>query len=271
MGSSVQQQENRQWNQEWIPWTICWNGFRGYSNISTALPKWKQISPQWVCNNVNESKIYNANHNNIIFIFFVNSPLHFQAIQEFVKAVDCTRGVDENNGDTAEEGGSRSQPRQCRSKISAAIAVKFLLARKFDVARAVVLYEQHEESRRDGLYDFDPRSEKLKRELETGKFTILVSSWFPIHNIFGLIRLFTDSSRNEMSQAPPLHFSRPIGICHWLSTIRLHCRALYSSWTLRLNTSRRRRLVWSSYTIWVAQSTPTLTMNCPRKFWPYWR
>lgn len=63
-----------------------------------------------------------------------------------------------------------------RRKVTAAIAVKFLLARKFDVPRAVVLYEQHEEARiRDGLYDFDPRSEKLKRELETGKFTILVS------------------------------------------------------------------------------------------------
>lgn len=41
----------------------------------------------------------------------------------------------------------------------------------------MVLYQHHEISRaRDGLFDFDPRSEKLKREIETGKFTILVSS-----------------------------------------------------------------------------------------------
>lgn len=91
-----------------------------------------------------------------------------------MEAVNCTKGIDGDGGEIAE--GRQSQPGRGRSKISAAIALKFLLARKFDVPRAVVLYEQHEESRRDGLYDFDPRSEKLKRELETGKFTILVSS-----------------------------------------------------------------------------------------------
>lgn len=40
----------------------------------------------------------------------------------------------------------------------------------------MALYELHEEARRDGLYDLDQHSEKLRRELETGKFTILVSN-----------------------------------------------------------------------------------------------
>lgn len=94
-----------------------------------------------------------------------------QAIQEFVESVNCARRT---NPETNE---SEAGQRPARRKVTAAIAIKFLLARKFDVPRAVVLYEQHEEARwRDGLYDFDPRSEKLKRELETGKFTILVSS-----------------------------------------------------------------------------------------------
>lgn len=57
-----------------------------------------------------------------------------------------------------------------------ATALKFLLARKFDVQRAVALFEQHELIRKqEGLYDLDPMSDLLRTELETGKFTILVS------------------------------------------------------------------------------------------------
>uniref|UniRef100_T1IWR5 Tyrosine-protein phosphatase non-receptor type 9 n=1 Tax=Strigamia maritima TaxID=126957 RepID=T1IWR5_STRMM len=53
-------------------------------------------------------------------------------------------------------------------------ALKFLMARKFDVRRAVSLYEQHETTRiREGLVHFDPSCEHLREELETGKFTIL--------------------------------------------------------------------------------------------------
>lgn len=84
--------------------------------------------------------------------------------------MNCSRAADETG--TGNERGN-APPRR---KVTAAVAVKFLLARKFDVPRAVVLYEQHEETRiRDGLFDFDERSAPLKRELETGKFTILVS------------------------------------------------------------------------------------------------
>nr|XP_029726549.1 tyrosine-protein phosphatase non-receptor type 9-like isoform X2 [Aedes albopictus]XP_029726676.1 tyrosine-protein phosphatase non-receptor type 9 isoform X2 [Aedes albopictus]XP_029726678.1 tyrosine-protein phosphatase non-receptor type 9 isoform X2 [Aedes albopictus] len=61
-----------------------------------------------------------------------------------------------------------------RKAVTPAIATKFLLARKFDIPRAVALYEQHELIRqREGLYGFDPMLDPLRAELETGKFTIL--------------------------------------------------------------------------------------------------
>lgn len=63
-----------------------------------------------------------------------------------------------------------------RKNISPATALKFLLARKFDVQRAVALFEQHELIRQqEGLYTLDPMIDPLRTELETGKFTILVS------------------------------------------------------------------------------------------------
>ncbi|XP_026325774.1 tyrosine-protein phosphatase non-receptor type 9 isoform X2 [Hyposmocoma kahamanoa] len=58
--------------------------------------------------------------------------------------------------------------------VSRATAIKFLFARKFDVARAHALWRQHEATRRrEGLNKFEPFEEPLKSELETGKFTIL--------------------------------------------------------------------------------------------------
>lgn len=54
--------------------------------------------------------------------------------------------------------------------------MKFLLARKLDLNRAIALFRQHEQIRqRECLYDLDPASDPLQTELETGKFTILVS------------------------------------------------------------------------------------------------
>lgn len=53
-------------------------------------------------------------------------------------------------------------------------AVKFMMARKFDLRRALSLYEAHEITRyREGLCTFDPTTDPLKGELETGKFTVL--------------------------------------------------------------------------------------------------
>uniref|UniRef100_U5EPN3 Tyrosine-protein phosphatase non-receptor type 9 n=1 Tax=Corethrella appendiculata TaxID=1370023 RepID=U5EPN3_9DIPT len=61
-----------------------------------------------------------------------------------------------------------------RKAVTPATATKFLLARKFDIPRAVALYEQHEIIRkRESLYGFDPLTDPLRTELETGKFTIL--------------------------------------------------------------------------------------------------
>lgn len=68
--------------------------------------------------------------------------------------------------------------------VSWGTAVKFLTARKWDLARAVSLYEQHEATRqREGLSNFDPTQEPLKSELDTGKFTILVSFNFYFDNL----------------------------------------------------------------------------------------
>ncbi|OTF79654.1 hypothetical protein BLA29_007473, partial [Euroglyphus maynei] len=56
-------------------------------------------------------------------------------------------------------------------------ACKFLMARKFDLDRSLMLYRSHETIRfREGLVKFDPLKDPLKRELETGKFTILTGS-----------------------------------------------------------------------------------------------
>ncbi|XP_014229396.1 tyrosine-protein phosphatase non-receptor type 9 [Trichogramma pretiosum] len=60
------------------------------------------------------------------------------------------------------------------SPVSWGTAVKFLSARKFEVQRAVALYEQHEITRkREGLSQMQPTKEPLKSELQTGKFTVL--------------------------------------------------------------------------------------------------
>lgn len=60
--------------------------------------------------------------------------------------------------------------------VSWSTAVKFLAARKFEVSRALALYEQHEATRRrEGLAILQPTQEPLASELNTGKFTVLVS------------------------------------------------------------------------------------------------
>ncbi|KAL0271475.1 UNVERIFIED_CONTAM: hypothetical protein PYX00_008556 [Menopon gallinae] len=69
---------------------------------------------------------------------------------------------------------NRLRRHRCSSPLSWSSAIKFLAARKYDVQRAVTLYEQHELTRhREGLVYFDTDAEPLKSELNTGKFTIL--------------------------------------------------------------------------------------------------
>lgn len=81
-----------------------------------------------------------------------------QATKEFIEAVNKCRA------------GRRAGP------VSWSTAVKFLTARKFEVARALALYEQHEATRRrEGLALLYPTQEPLLTELRTGKFTVLPS------------------------------------------------------------------------------------------------
>ncbi|XP_072759821.1 tyrosine-protein phosphatase non-receptor type 9 [Anoplolepis gracilipes] len=81
-----------------------------------------------------------------------------QATKEFIEAVNKCRA------------GRRAGP------VSWSTALKFLAARKFEVQRALALYEQHEAiRRREGLAILHPTQEPLLSELRTEKFTILPS------------------------------------------------------------------------------------------------
>ena len=92
------------------------------------------------------------NQSLIMFSFF------FQATRAFIDTINNIRQK------------NRSSP------VTWSVATKFLAARKWDVARAVALYEAHEATRlREGLVNFDPTQDPLKSELSTGKFTVLVS------------------------------------------------------------------------------------------------
>lgn len=74
--------------------------------------------------------------------------------------------------------------------ISSSTALKFVLARKLDVPRAVALFEQHVLIRKEeNLDNIDPMSDPLRTELENGKFTILVSIEKKTHTIFPIKRL----------------------------------------------------------------------------------
>ena len=80
----------------------------------------------------------------------------FQALNQFLTTVNDIR--------------SQHNSKQMSTKT----ALKFLMARKFDVHRSLALYEAHEITRfREGLAKLDPKSPALKAELESGKFTVL--------------------------------------------------------------------------------------------------
>ncbi|XP_019481009.1 PREDICTED: tyrosine-protein phosphatase non-receptor type 9 isoform X2 [Hipposideros armiger] len=60
------------------------------------------------------------------------------------------------------------------SPLSWHVAVKFLMARKFDVLRAVELFHSYRETRRkEGIVKLKPHEEPLRSEILSGKFTIL--------------------------------------------------------------------------------------------------
>ncbi|CAH1729580.1 unnamed protein product [Chironomus riparius] len=84
-----------------------------------------------------------------------------------------------------------SSPHQ--KQISSSTAIQYLFARKFDIPKAVALYEANYLIRqREGLYGFDTALDPLRSELETGKFTIL-----PSRDVSGAaIALFTANLHN---------------------------------------------------------------------------
>uniref|UniRef100_A0A8C7XUB2 Tyrosine-protein phosphatase non-receptor type 9 n=1 Tax=Oryzias sinensis TaxID=183150 RepID=A0A8C7XUB2_9TELE len=60
------------------------------------------------------------------------------------------------------------------SPLSKELAIKFLMARKFDVLRAIELFHSYRETRlKEGIVRLQPQEEPLRSELLSGKFTVL--------------------------------------------------------------------------------------------------
>ncbi|KAJ8247797.1 hypothetical protein GJAV_G00250640 [Gymnothorax javanicus] len=58
--------------------------------------------------------------------------------------------------------------------VSQSTAAKFLFARKFDVSRAIDLFQAYKNTRiKEGIFHIDPDEEPLRTELLSGKFTVL--------------------------------------------------------------------------------------------------
>ncbi|KAL4641753.1 tyrosine-protein phosphatase non-receptor type 9-like [Arapaima gigas] len=59
-------------------------------------------------------------------------------------------------------------------QVSRSTAIKFLMARKFDVSRAINLFQAYRNTRvKEGIYHINPDEEPLRSELLSGKFTVL--------------------------------------------------------------------------------------------------
>ncbi|XP_067106804.1 tyrosine-protein phosphatase non-receptor type 9 [Osmerus mordax] len=68
---------------------------------------------------------------------------------------------------------SRELP-QSAALVSQTTAVKFLMARKFDVSRAIDLFQAYKNTRiKEGIFNINPGEEPLRSELLSGKFTVL--------------------------------------------------------------------------------------------------
>jgi hypothetical protein len=63
-----------------------------------------------------------------------------------------------------------------RKNVTPETAIQYLSARKFDIPKAVALYEANSQTRqREELYGIDSTVDPLRSELATEKFTVLVS------------------------------------------------------------------------------------------------
>ncbi|KAK5866068.1 hypothetical protein PBY51_020285 [Eleginops maclovinus] len=68
---------------------------------------------------------------------------------------------------------SREQPHSA-GLVSQPTAVKFLMARKFDVSRSIDLFQAYKNTRiKEGIFNINPDEEPLRSELLSGKFTVL--------------------------------------------------------------------------------------------------
>lgn len=68
---------------------------------------------------------------------------------------------------------SRELP-HCAGLVSEPTAAKFLMARKFDVFRAIELFQAYKKTRlKEGIININPDEEPLRSELLSGKFTVL--------------------------------------------------------------------------------------------------
>uniref|UniRef100_A0A665WQQ5 Tyrosine-protein phosphatase non-receptor type 9 n=1 Tax=Echeneis naucrates TaxID=173247 RepID=A0A665WQQ5_ECHNA len=84
------------------------------------------------------------------------SSMSYKAVEEFLTEVRL-----------------REQPHSA-GLVSQPTAVKFLMARKFDVCRAIDLFQAYKNTRiKEGIININPDEEPLRSELLSGKFTVL--------------------------------------------------------------------------------------------------
>lgn len=110
----------------------------------------RNLMVEWLDNLINSHKLDKTNKTEIAF--------DLQAIKQFIDLLNS------------------SSPHQPRKTVTPETAIQYLSARKFDIPKAVALYEANNQTRqREGLYGFDSSVDPLRSELATGKFTVLVS------------------------------------------------------------------------------------------------
>ena len=116
-------------------------------------------------------------------------------------------------------------------------------ARKFDVQRALTLYNAHEVTRfREGLVDIDPKSAVLQTELQTAKFTVLVRD--SSHSLsFLLMHLFRDAAHTRRKRRCDCYVHRVQAFATECAT-RHHVtgNGLPGEWTMPLHETLTIRL-----------------------------